>query len=199
MEALTPCPGCLLNYNCVCEHLPSVSASFYIATLIHENEQHRVTNTGRWLLKAVQPSSQHVWQRTLPCPELSRLISDEQYQPLLVFPSEESQPLKAKAENASQQGRIPLFIILDGTWQEAKKMLRKSPWLRELTTVHLAPESESCYQLRRNQEAGNLCTLEVGAEIIRTLGQQHQAEQLRAFLRHYMQAFQADKSGHRLK
>lgn len=194
-----PCSGCLLSHNCVCEYLPSVSAPFHIALLMHENEQQRETNTGRWLLKAVQPTSEHVWQRKLPCSKLIKLIEDQDYQPLLVFPSEESQPLEHMAQLASQQRKTPLFIVLDGTWQEAKKMLRKSPWLSELSAVHLTPQSASSYQLRRNQDTGNLCTLEVGAEIIHALGQEHQAEQLRTFLSHYMQAFHADKSGHRLK
>jgi hypothetical protein len=36
----------------------------------------------------------------------------------------------------------------------------------------------------------------VGAEVIRELGGNHQADLLIEFLTHYMQVFQADKSGH---
>ncbi|QSA20154.1 DTW domain-containing protein, partial [Vibrio furnissii] len=37
----------------------------------------------------------------------------------------------------------PHFILLDGTWQEAKKMERKSPWLKDLPRVALSPQQLS--------------------------------------------------------
>ncbi|MBN3495099.1 tRNA-uridine aminocarboxypropyltransferase [Vibrio neptunius] len=199
MSTSSPCPKCLLNHNCVCKYLPNINVPAHLAILMHENECQRETNTGQWLLKTVHPSSQHIWQRKQPCSELAQLINHEGYQPLLLFPGQDSLPINQITRHTEQKAHKPLFIILDGTWQEARKMLRKSPWLQALPKVHLAPASTSNYQLRRNQDEGHLCTLEVGAEIIGSLGQEPQAEHLRQFLSHYMKAFQADKSGHALK
>ncbi|KJY81679.1 hypothetical protein TW81_17110 [Vibrio galatheae] len=190
------CPQCQLQYQCVCDRLPSIDAPFHLALLTHENELTRETNTGQWLNKSLASTSVHVWQRTQPCQSLLTMLNSEHYQPYLLFPSDVSIPVEQVVQTTTQAQTIPLFIILDGTWQEAKKMLRKSAWLSELPLAHITPSHESRYQLRRNQEQGHLCTLEVGCEILKQAGQAQQANQLLDFFDHYMQAFKADKSGH---
>lgn len=190
------CPTCQLKHQCVCDALPSCQSSAHIALLMHENELSRETNTGRWLLASVTPSSRHIWQRTAPCTELNRLINDSRYRPYVLFPNDESIAVEKIKSDISQQETTPLFIILDGTWQEAKKMLRKSAWLRELPTAHITPQHASNYQLRRNQEQGHLCTLEVGCELVSALGNERGAKELSQFFNHFMQVFKADKSGH---
>ena len=198
-EFLQPCPRCQLKHQCLCDVLPELDVPTHIALLMHENELSRETNTGQWLLKSVRSSSSHVWQRKTPCPELLALLESELYQPFLLFPSEESQPVEAAYRDAQNSNKTPLFIILDGTWQEAKKMLRKSDWLSGIPHAHISPTEASRYQLRRNQQAGHLCTLEVGCEVLIAIGEQQKAQQLLGFFEKYMQAFKADKSGHALK
>ncbi|CAM3909464.1 tRNA-uridine aminocarboxypropyltransferase [Vibrio aquimaris] len=192
----TVCNLCRLKYNCVCEHLPSIDVRAHIAILMHENEQSRETNTGRWLLQSIQTTSRHIWQRNKPCSRLISLISDPSYKTFLLFPEEESQLVDKAIQLSEEQGKKPLFIIIDSTWQEAKKILRKSPWLADLPKVSLQTSAVSNYQLRRNQEPGHLCTLEVGAEIVQALGDTGSAEKLSLFLDHYNKVFHADKSGH---
>jgi DTW domain-containing protein YfiP len=166
--------------------------------LTHENERTRKTNTGQWLKKSLSTTSVHMWQRTHVCHKLKAMLENELYQAYLLFPGEESKPV-AKAVNQSiTNNKQPLFIILDGTWQEAKKMLRKSPWLQDLPQVHIDSNEESRYQLRRNQQAGHLCTLEVGCELLKQVGCSEQAECLLRYFDHYMRAYKADKSGHAL-
>ncbi|WP_260262011.1 tRNA-uridine aminocarboxypropyltransferase [Vibrio intestinalis] len=193
-----PCAGCGLRFQCVCDSLPHVNIEAHLALLMHENELRRETNTGQWLLKSIPSTSKHIWQRTQPCEALLAMMANEQYQPYLLFPNEHSLPLPQVTQAATQLGKQPLFIVLDGTWQEAKKMLNKSPWLQALQCVHLAPSEESQYQLRRNQQQGHLCTFEVGSTIVEELGHVEQAKQLNQFFTHYMAAFKADKSGHAL-
>ncbi|MDI8992988.1 DTW domain-containing protein, partial [Salmonella enterica subsp. enterica serovar Anatum] len=40
-------------------------------------------------------------------------------------------------------GKPPLFIMLDGTWPEARKMFRKSPYLDHLPVISM-DEAEQC-------------------------------------------------------
>lgn len=194
----TGCPQCQLRYQCVCELLPHIQAPLHIALLMHENEQYRETNTGQWLLKSLTSSSCHIWQRNQPCADLIAMIESEQFQPFLLFPSDDSLPVSSLISPTINAAKTPLFIILDGTWQEAKKMLRKSPWLNTLAQVHITPSRGSNYQLRRNQQQGHLCTLEVCCELLTSTGHPEPAQQLLHFFDHYMQAFKADKSGHTL-
>ncbi|WP_394128382.1 tRNA-uridine aminocarboxypropyltransferase [Vibrio hepatarius] len=197
---LTPCPQCQLRHQCVCKQLPTLTSACHLALLMHENEQQRDTNTGQWLVKSLPTStSVHIWQRKTPPPVLLELLNNDQFQPYLLFPHDESVPVSQASQQADKAEKVPLFIILDGTWQEAKKMLRKSAWLESLPLAHITPSQASNYQLRRNQEDGHLCTLEVGCEVLKALGEERQSEQLLSFFGHYMQAFKADKSGHALE
>ncbi|OIQ24381.1 MAG: DTW domain-containing protein [Vibrio sp. MedPE-SWchi] len=179
---------------------------------MHENELKRATNTGRWLMASVDKCSQHVWQRKVPNQSLIDLIEQPHVAPMILYPSENSvlvtevlarlnkEGIKENQKSASTFGQtLPLFIILDGTWQEAKKMVNKIPWLEQCQQVHLLPTSQSNYTLRRNQEDGHLCTLEVAAELLKLVGESRAASQLTEFFNNYMKIYSADKSGHQFK
>ncbi|CAM2880597.1 tRNA-uridine aminocarboxypropyltransferase [Vibrio rarus] len=190
------CSVCGFQHHCLCEQYPKFQHSIQVALLCHPNELNRATNTGKILLSALSTAEQFVWSRTEPPQELLTLI-DEHPNPLLVFPSEHSQPItECHHQRSAEQ---PLYIVLDATWQEAKKMWRKSPWLQALPQCHLQPTGTSNYTLRRNQNEGNLCTCEVGTELMRTEGRHQQAQQLDDFLHYYLQVFQADRNGHAIK
>ena len=94
-------------------------------------------------------------------------------------------------EQATQR---PLFVLLDGTWPEARKMFRKSPYLDKLPVLSLQSDQLSSYKLRRSQRDAHFCTSEVAAMCL-TLGGDALAGQaltahLDVFTHHYLQAKQ---------
>ena len=48
-------------------------------------------------------------------------------------------------------GKPPLFIMLDGTWPEARKMFRKSPYLDNFPVISVDLSRLSAYRLREAQ------------------------------------------------
>lgn len=80
------------------------------------------------------------------------------------------------------QLKRPLFVLLDATWPEARKMFRKSPYLNHLPVLSLQPEQLSRYKLRRSQRQDHLCTSEVVALCMELAGQHHVAQTLEAYL-----------------
>lgn len=192
------CSGCGFTHQCICHLIPSVESQIDLVLLTHENELSRDTNTGKLLQQSLKQCESFVWQRKMPPAELITLLEDETRQPFLLFPSEESIECQQAVLNRAN-GREALFIILDGTWQEAKKMLNKSPWLQSIPQVHLDITSESSYTLRRNQDSGHLCTCEVGVELLKALDEDEPARLINDYYQHYLKVFQADKSGHALK
>ncbi|HAS6176419.1 TPA: DTW domain-containing protein [Vibrio vulnificus] len=193
------CPQCGLRYQCLCDQFPSLQSEVALVLLMHPNEVERETNTGKLLHWCRLPVRQFVWQRAAPPQALLDLLSDAQFMPVVLYPSEQSITLTQIKERAQQTQRQPLFIILDATWQEARKMLNKSEWLKALPQLALHGDSTSNYQLRRNQQQGNLCTLEIAAELVKQLGEAHNATSMTELLHHYLAAFHADRSGHALK
>ena len=192
------CSSCGFTHQCICHLIPSIESQTDLVLLTHENELSRDTNTGKLLQQSLQQCQSFVWQRKTPPAELMALLEDKTRQPFLLFPSDQSIECQ-QAVMTKAMSRKPLFIILDGTWQEAKKMLNKSVWLQAIPQAHLNITSESSYTLRRNQDSGHLCTCEVGVELLKALGEDEQAQQIDGYFQHYLKVFQADKCGHSLK
>ena len=88
----------------------------------------------------------------------------------------------------------PLFVLLDATWSEARKMFRKSPYLAHLPVLSLQPEQLSRYRLRRSTRDDHFCTSEVAALCLELAGEVHAAQTLEAYLDvftlHYLRAKQ---------
>ena len=87
------------------------------------------------------------------------------------------------------------FLLLDGTWQEAKSMFRKIPELQRLERLSLSASAPSMYTLRQNfgwrerfSDNGDhtlLCTAEVGAELLHHLGNEPGATHVRSRLMYF--------------
>jgi DTW domain-containing protein YfiP len=156
------------------------------------------SNTG-WLVADVVPDTfAFGWARTEVDPALLALLADEQWQPYLVFPEAfvpggrvvtEVQPATSHSKS-----KRPLFVLLDATWPEARKMFRKSPYLDKLPVLHVQSEQLSSYKLRRSQQDSHFCTSEVAALCLalggEALAAQTLASYLNVFTSHYLRAKQ---------
>ncbi|WP_434357810.1 DTW domain-containing protein [Parasalinivibrio latis] len=191
------CPSCGLRYNCLCPRRPALTAESCIVLLMHPREQGKATNTGRLMTETLPACRSEIWSRTEPPQGLLDDIANPGYFPVLLFPAEDAISVtQAAAQAATEMGeekREPLFIILDATWQEARKMLRQSPWLAGLPKARLDISAESAYHLRRNQKPGNLCTCEVGIHLLAELGHSGDAAALSAYFFTFLRLFEADR------
>ncbi|MFH4563447.1 tRNA-uridine aminocarboxypropyltransferase [Vibrio diabolicus] len=194
-----PCPNCGFQFNCMCSLVPKLTSEHNILLLMHPNELTRDTNTGQLLEQCQLNIERVIWDRKQPPADLLARLADPSLYPVILFPSEESVTLEHVALQSQQQTKTPLFIILDATWQEARKMINKSRWLESIPTMALSASADSQYQLRRNQQQGNLCTFEVAAHLLGQLGEQNNQQKMLTFFAHYLALFQAEKSGHALK
>lgn len=185
-----PCPQCGLRYQCICSHAPQLTINTQIALLTHPNEIKRATNTGKLLTHSLPNCEVHVWDRVNPPAKLLEQIP--QQATYLLFPNEQAIDLDTiKSESSTGSA---LFIILDGTWQEAKKMLNKSPWLQSLPKVALSAAQLSSYSLRRNQAQGNLCTCEVGISLLQQLEPHNDVSSLQQYFELFLQVYEADRN-----
>jgi DTW domain-containing protein YfiP len=91
-----------------------------------------------------------------------------------------------------QISKRPLFVLLDATWAEARKIFRKSPYLDAFPVLSLEPAQVSRYQLRRSRRDDHFCTSEVAALCLDLAGESRAAQTLEAYLdvftHHYLQA-----------
>jgi tRNA-uridine aminocarboxypropyltransferase len=129
--------------------------------LTHSRETHKASNTGQ-LISRVYPDVQTIiWQRTEPDKALLKLIAEGET--ALVFQQEKSIP----SDHVSKYKR---FILIDSTWQEARKIYNRSPYLHDLPCIQFSTGKQSRYSLRRNQLDGGLCTAECVMELFSAAG-----------------------------
>jgi DTW domain-containing protein YfiP len=196
------CAGCrLVVSHCLCAVRPVVPTRAGVCLIMADIEALKPSNTG-WLIADVVPQTAAFgWARTEVDPALLALLADPQWQPFVVFPGEfvaagrvvntvHSAP--AKPITAGQATKRPLFVLLDATWPEARKMFRKSPYLDHLPVLSLQLEQTSRYKLRRSKRDDHFCTSEVAALCLELAGEALAAQTLQAYLdvftHHYLQA-----------
>lgn len=187
------CPRCrVASAYCLCPWTPHVATQAGMCLVMHDIEALKPTNTG-WLIADVVPDTfAYGWSRVDVDARLEALLADPQWQPYVVFPGEYAEPGRVVEAVEPQPGKRPLFILLDATWTEARKMFRKSPYLDHLPVLSLQPEQLSRYRLRRSTRAEHLCTAEVAALCLELSGDSAAAEALgdhfELFTEHYLAA-----------
>jgi DTW domain-containing protein YfiP len=187
------CVGCrVIASHCLCALRPEVSTRAGVCLIMADIEPLKPSNTG-WLIADVVPDTAAFgWTRTAVDPGLLAMLADPQWQPYLVFPGEFVDAARVVTEVRPLNGKRPLFVLLDATWPEARKMFRKSPYLNHLPVLSLQPEQLSNYRLRRSTRDDHLCTSEVAALCFELTGEVQVAAVIDAYLgvftEHYLDA-----------
>lgn len=177
------CPQCrVLGNYCLCAWKPQVEVRAGVCLLMHDVEALKPSNTGWLIADLVADTFAFTWRRTAVDPALLALLDDPQWQPCVVFPGEYAEPQRVIGELPAAPGKRPLFILLDATWTEARKMFRKSPYLDRFPVLSLQPEQLSRYRLRRSKREEHLCTAEVAALCLELGGEPRAARALDAWL-----------------
>ena len=192
------CAGCrLVPSHCLCALRPACTAGAGFCLIMADIEPLKPSNTGWLIADMVTDTFAFGWARTEVDPALLALLADPQWQPYLVFPGEFVADGRVVADVPAADargGKRPLFVLLDATWPEARKMFRKSPYLDHLPVLSLQSAQLSRYRLRRARRADHFCTSEVAARCLALAGQPQAAQTLEAYLdvftSHYLQARQ---------
>ena len=201
------CEGCrLVPSHCMCALRPMLTTQAGFCLIMADIEPLKPSNTG-WLVADVVPDTfAFGWSRTAVAPALLALLADPRWQPYVVFPGEYAEAERVVSALCTQAGepacadavgplashadapprpdppKRPLFVLLDATWSEARKMFRKSPYLAHLPVLSLAAEQLSRYRLRRSNRDDHFCTSEVAALCLELAGDAHAAQTLEVYL-----------------
>lgn len=182
------CDLCRLSTTfCICALAPnkgSVKTNAGFLLLMYDTEVLKPSNTGKLIADLIPDTFAFLWSRTTKNPELQAVLDDEQWQPFVVFPQEYADDNRQVHSNTviCDQGKRPLFIMLDGSWREAKKMFRKSPYLDKFPLVSFDPKrlldnmsspvgAESRYTVRKTELEHQFSTAEVGARVLDMFGE----------------------------
>jgi len=176
------CKHCmLLPYLCICSIKKTVETHSAFLLLMYDDEILKPSNTGRLIADLVPDTFAYIWSRTEPNKNMLALVTDPKWEPIVVFPEEYAQAERVLTQNQTIQfanNKRPLFILLDGTWAQAKKMFRKSPYLDNLPVLSFSPERLSQYLVRKATKDNQLATAEVASLVLASIGEQANADLL---------------------
>ncbi|KHD26937.1 cytoplasmic protein [Vibrio caribbeanicus] len=192
------CQYCQVSEQyCICEHQPKIKSDVAVMLLLSENEVFKPSNTGRLILDTVEEGYAYQWSRTEPDAEMLALLANEAYQPIIIFPDEY---VEERSRLIDINPRVycgekkPLLIFLDGSWREARRIFRKSPYLNSLPVLSIQPESLSQYLMRRSDNEQHLATAEVATIVLKQLGEVHASKVLAEWFDAFRESYLLSKT-----
>lgn len=173
------CHYCLLpEKNCLCDTIQTRNARSQFCLLMYDTEPLKPSNTGKLIADVLPDTQAFLWSRTEPDEALLTLLKDDSRQPYLIFPQAYATPPRQVFSDVPEKTKPPLFILLDGTWPEARKMFRKSPYLDNIPLLSINDLAQKDYLLRVAAREDQHCTAEVAAAALMMAGDTAAGKQL---------------------
>lgn len=195
---VTRCQYChVAQEHCLCAHQPNLDSQVAVLLLVSENEVFKPSNTGRLIADTIKETYVYQWHRTDLEPELLQLLKDDRYQPCVIFPEsyvDDPSRVLTQPQTLLQSNKTPLLILLDGSWREARRMFRKSPYLESFPVLSVQPDAVSQYLMRRSDNETHLATAEVAALVLEQLGETEAAHTLDLWFAAFRESYLLSKT-----
>ena len=151
------CPACRLHQElCVCSMAPHLALRTRVAVIMHYADAVKMSNSGRLVSLCLANSAVHI--RGLKDTPLGALVCANPASRLVLFPGRDSQELTPQLV-ASLAPPITL-LIPDGSWNQARRAVKREPQLQGALRVHLPPGLQARHRIRAHANANRLCTFE---------------------------------------
>lgn len=163
------------QFSCYCSHIKRFDPKINFVILIHPIEVRRRIATGRMSSLCLDGSFLITGQDYSQCSQVNHLVSDSQYQSMILYPGHQSVNLtylseKQKIEMVPPDKKLRIFVI-DGTWATAKKMVRQSQNLLSLPRICFTPPSPSTFRVRKQPHPHCYSTIEAIHQTLELFGQ----------------------------
>jgi len=140
---------------CYCAALPTIETATRIVILQHPRERDMPIGTARMATLCLPNADLHVGLRWDGHPALVAALGDPGRTPILLYPG----PTARDVLNDPPKGPVTL-VVVDGTWSQAKTVVRDNPILQILPRYAFATPEPSHYRIRREPRAEYCSTIE---------------------------------------
>ncbi|MGB0591997.1 MAG: tRNA-uridine aminocarboxypropyltransferase [Myxococcota bacterium] len=160
----TRCQQCFLRHaNCLCDTISPVTLQTHIALVMHRRELGKPSNTGTLALQLFPNSSCYVRGLTREPLDLSALDTPDR-RTWVLFPSDTVEVLTR--EMVEEDTRPITLVVPDGSWTQARRVVRREPILSAARHVVPPPGPKTRYRLRNEHVDGGLATAEAVARAL---------------------------------
>jgi DTW domain-containing protein len=160
---------------CYCAALPRIPTATRVLILQHPRERDMPIGTARMASLCLPNSVLQVGIRWDDNPALQAAVADSHRQTILLYPGNGAIDIVARPP----AGPVNL-VIVDGTWSQAKTVVRDSPILQRLPRYAFVPPAPSVYRIRREPFPNYVSTIEA---LMYALGALEQNPDLPAMIR----------------
>ena len=189
---------------CYCAHLVSLPTRTRVLLLQHPRERRVPVGTARLAHLCLPGSELHVGV-DFDDDEQVRAALAGGGPTYLLFPGPNAIDLAQASLTGSPAGPITL-VVVDGTWWQARKLLKRNATLAALPQIRFTPRAPSNYRIRREPADHCVATVEALAQVLGAL--EGDAERFAALLRpfnamidtqlHYARTVRGARSRHAL-
>jgi DTW domain-containing protein len=140
--------------HCYCAHVPTLSSRTEIVFVQHPREADMPVGTARMAHLSLPSSTLIEGVRIDAHPRMQELFARPSDVAVL-FPSARSEP-----ESAWMVRPPKTLVVIDGTWSQAKKILKLNPQMASLRQLHFTPEKPGNYRIRKEPTDQHVSTIE---------------------------------------
>jgi len=146
---------------CICRDIQPVPTRFRIVILQHPQEARNTISTARIVSLSLTGARLFIGIDFSQDRAFARCLAEAPGPVYLVYP-ERGAPEVAElsARESGWPDTAPTFILIDGTWAQARKIKNQNPILAGIPRVALAPDRTSNYRIRRQPRPNCLSTVE---------------------------------------
>lgn len=165
------CPKCFRPQSCcLCRYTKEIDAGIKFVFLMHPKELRKQrTGTGRLAQISLKDAEMLVGVDFTKHARLLTLLSDPQYFPVLLYPSQEAWNARTQGLSEKIRGRTLLAILIDATWFCSRKVIQRSPNLLELPRLSFCGEYRSIFTFKREPKPECVSTIETCYYLIKEL------------------------------
>ncbi len=149
---------------CWCAWLTAIPTRTKVVFLQHPREREMAIGTARMASLCLPDSELHVGVHWDGTPTLARVLGDPQRPPVLLWPGEGAVDIAS----APPPGPVTL-VVVDGTWSQARKLVRRNPQLAALPRYAFVPDAPGQYRIRREPKPTCVSTIEALVHVLGVL------------------------------
>lgn len=149
---------------CFCKHLPSLETKTRIVILQHPRERDMAIGTARMASLCLPGSELHVGVTFEDSRAVDRALADPARPAALLWPG----PGAIDVMKDPPRGPITL-VVVDGTWWQAKKLVRVNPAIAALPRYSFTPPNPSEYRIRKEPRDDYVSTIEALVHVLGVL------------------------------
>lgn len=150
--------------TCYCKAAKSFRTAATFVLLIHPKEARKRIGTARILRLCIQNAFFKVGHGEAfdRDEEIQAWVEGPEYDPFVLFPGPRAIHLDRLSEGMAlfDSSKTPVIFVIDGTWHQARIMLRDSQVLSSLRQLVFTPEAPSNYRIREQPQEFCVSSLE---------------------------------------